>query len=373
MTPRSSSQIVSVGSVLLPIEWQARGRAEQSRIAVEAWLEAVLAYPAPVSLAFVLSATPAEGMHGGLVVRAIDVESALDAARLIRSTAEALNSWQGLGEPVPYRECPPGPDTFDLGLAAGPGRNIFSSVSAPWVLAMQQERPTVMVIELRGRDDEAERPSVRCTVSLSGQGPASGMIATLLAADPPGPVRLEAHPRGHSGDQPPELVLPLSMVAHLVSSPARICDAWPSHPVQQPGRVIEMVEKATPPHAVLFGGSGQGKTTLMEHLIDSSLAAANTVVVVCPHGDLAGRAGALAQRRAVPFTALNFADLQHCPRWNLCTPPPGVSPTSGPPNWSASFEQLGVTCPRSTSARCGTRACGSPCRCSLGILWARIR
>lgn len=336
MNPCSGNQDSCSGSVMLPIEWQASDRAKESRIAVEAWLEAMLAFSAPVSLAFVLHADPAEGMRGGLVIRAIDAESAMDSARLIKSAADALNGCQGLGEPVPYRESPPGRDTFNLAVAAGPGRNIFNGVSAPWALAMAQKQPTVMIMELRGNDAEAELPAVRCTVSLSSQGPASGMIATLLAADPPGPVRLEARPRGYPDDQAPELVLPLRMVAHLVSAPARVLEAWPTQPVQPASRLIELVEQATPPHSALFGGSGQGKTTLMEHLVDSSLDAGSTVVVVCPHGDLAGRAATLAKRHGVGFSALDFGDQRHCPTWNLCIPPPGTTPTQ----WAA--ELVGV-------------------------------
>ena len=44
-------------SVLLPIEWQVPDRAEETAIAVEVWLDAVLEFPAPVSLAFVLGAS----------------------------------------------------------------------------------------------------------------------------------------------------------------------------------------------------------------------------------------------------------------------------------------------------------------------------
>ena len=130
-----------------------------------------------------------------------------------------------------------------------------------------------------------------------------------------------------AADQPPELSLPLPMVAHLISSPARIRDGWPAQPIQRPDRLIELVEQATPPHTALFGGSGQGKTTLMEHLVGSSLDASNTVVVVCPHGDLAGRAATLAERRGTRFAALDFGDRQHCPSWNLCEPPPGSTAT----------------------------------------------
>lgn len=336
METHTDDPVETGGSVLLPVEWQAHNRAEETRIAVEAWLEAVLAFPGPASLSFVLSAGRARGVHGGFVVNAIDAESALEAAQLIRSTANALNAWQGLGEPVAYRQPEPGPNAFEFVAVDGPGRQIFSSQSAPWSVAMQQDSQTTMTIELRGNEISGDQPAVGCTVGLSGHGPAIGMIATLLAADPPGPLRLEARPLARSTDRPDELSLPLPMAAHLISSPARIRDAWPFHPVQQPGRVIEIVEQATPPHAALFGGSGQGKTTLMEHLVDRSLDEGNTVVVVCPHGDLARRAATIAARRDAPFAALDFADQRRCPRWNLCIPPPEMDPRS----WAA--ELVGV-------------------------------
>lgn len=326
-----------VGStVLLPIEWQAQDRDARTTMAVETWLEAVLDFPVPVSLSFVLGAGQAEGAHGGIVVSAIDAESAYNAALLIKASVEALNVWQGLGEPMPYRAPAPGPDLFDLAETEGPGRAILSSVSAPWTLAMQQEQRTGMTIELRGHDAGADLHSVRCAVSINGHGPAAAMISAMLAADTAGPVRLQAIPRTRSADQPPELSLPIEMVAHLISSPARIRDAWPTQPVQPSSKLIELVELATPPHSALFGGSGQGKTTLMEHLVASSLGAGNTVVVVCPHGDLAGRAATLAKRHGVGFSALDFGDQQHCPTWNLCVPPPGSTPTQ----WAA--ELVGV-------------------------------
>ena len=271
-----------------------------------------------------------------MIVNAIDTESANDAARMIKASAEALNVWQGLGDPVPYEAPATGPYTFDLAVAEGPGRALLSSISPPWALAMQQDHQTAMTLELRGHDPGGGAGLVRCTVSLSSHGRGAVMIATLLAADPAGPVRLQAIPRARHADQPPELSLPLSMAARLVGSPARIDEGWPAQPVQPPDRLIELVEQATPPHSALFGGSGQGKTTLMEHLVDSSLDAGNTVVVVCPHGDLAGRAATLAKRHGARFAALDFGDRKHCPSWNLCIPPPGTSPTQ----WAA--ELVGV-------------------------------
>lgn len=318
-------------SVLLPIEWQTDQRAQETKIAVEALMEAALSLSAPVSLAFALSASAGDGIQGGLVVSALDPASTLQSAHLIKAAANSLNNWQALGDPRPWEEPEPGSSTFDLAIAQGPGRQIFNYKSAPWELARKQDQPTTLLVELRGLDTDCNQPAVRCTISVTGEGPALEMNATLLAADIPGEIRLEAVPREHTADQQPELALPLSMAAHLISSPARIPQAWPAHPVHQPGQIMEMIDQATPPHAALFGGSGQGKTTFMEHLVDASLGAGNTVVVVCPHGDLASRAATLAQQHGARFGAVDFADYQHPPRWNLCEPPPGVTPTQ----WAA--------------------------------------
>ena len=316
----------ALGSSFLPILWQAPGRVEESRMATEAWLEAALAFSAPVSMAFVLCIGRGEA-RGGLVVGALDGESAAESAGLIRSTVSALNVWQGLGAARPFEAPATGPNVFDIAPCEGPGRQILTSVSAPWKVAMQQPEPTVMTVQLLSSDTTAERPAVRCAVSVSGHGPAAEMIATLLAADPPGDVRLESRPRQGPNGRPLELSLPLSMAAHIVSSPARIPGAWPETPMRPPGQLLDLIEQATPPHAALFGGSGQGKTTLLEHLVDASFASQRTVVVICPHGDLAARAASVAERRGTAFRAADFGDLEHGPRWNLCTPPRDVSPT----------------------------------------------
>ena len=331
MRQHSDKPTDNATSVLLPIEWQSFDRAQECKIAVEAWLEASLSSSALMTLAFALSASRNEGFHGGLVVSTLDPDSTQEAARLLKATATSLNTWQGLGDPMVWQTPEFGANTFDLTVAQGLGRQIFNHNSAPWELARQQDQPTTMLVELRGLDTSAGQPLVRCTISLTGHGPTSEMIATLLAADVPGEVRLEAVPRGLPSDQPPELALPLSMAAHLVSSPARIPGGWPAHPVQQPSKLLEMVDLATPPHAAVFGGSGQGKTTFMEHLVQSSLDAGNTVVIICPHGDLAQRGATLAQRHGISFAAVDFADLDNPPRWNLCIPPPGVASTQ----WAA--------------------------------------
>ena len=215
------------------------------------------------------------------------------AATLFKAAADALNSWQGLGDPTPYCPAEQGPNTFDLAAVKGPGRQIFSCRSAPWDLAAKALHPVTMTMELRGNDVAEDRPAVRCTVSLCGHGPEAEMVATLLAADVPGEVRLESVPRTHSSSPLPEIALPLSMAAQLVSSPARVPGAWPPHPFERSERLFEMIEESIPPHAAFFGGSGLGKTTLLQHLIAASFAAGNTVVVVCPHGDLAARAAIL--------------------------------------------------------------------------------
>lgn len=324
-------------AVLLPLEWQARGRSKETRVAVETWLEAVLANAWPVSLGFTLTVSRT-GASAGVIVRGLDRAASMQAAGLVRATAHALNGWQGLGEPEPYDVDGDTESvaTFDMLAVDGPGRMIFNSQSAPWVVAAEQDEPATMVVDLVANDSDELGQTVRCRVSLHGDGPAAQMIATLLAADPPGRVRLEATPRQVGTGAPPEIAVPLEMAAHLVSSPARMPGSWPTQPVRAAGELLQLIDGCAPPHAVLFGGSGLGKTTLLEHLVDDSLAGDNTVVVICPHGDLAARAATVARDRGVDFSAIDFGDERHQARWNLCIPPPNVTPTQ----WAAELVPL---------------------------------
>ena len=314
-------------SVLLPMEWQAQSCPREQRLAAELWLEAFLDSSIAAGLSFTLSASREMGVRCGFVVHAVDRQTAMEMADLVRKSANSMNPGQGLGEPEAFWEPEPCPITFDLVVGEGPGREIFSGRSGPWTLAASLDDTTIMKVELRGNDTFHGQPAVRCTVSIGGFGHGTEMMATLLAADTPGNVRLKAVPRISSVGQPPELLLPLDMAAHLVSAPARIEDAWPEHPLGSPQRALELVEEAVPPHAAIFGGSGLGKTTFFEHLVDSSFAAGNSVLVICPHGDLASRAATLAQRRQVEFKAVDFADQECVPRWNISVPPPDVAPS----------------------------------------------
>ncbi|WP_420436023.1 hypothetical protein [Candidatus Poriferisocius sp.] len=74
----------------------------------------------------------------------------------------------------------------------------------------------------------------------------------------------------------------------------------------------------------------------MEHLVSASFEVGNTVVVICPHGDLATRAATIADAHQVHFSAADFSDHEHPPRWNLCEPPTGVTPTQ----WAAELVHI---------------------------------
>ncbi len=311
-------------ALLLPIEWHAPRRAADSVTAAAAWLEALLPWPGLASLGFVLTVRSNEPPVAGLVVHAMDPDAARSNAQLVRVAVDALNSWQGLGDPVPF-ELPESSTCFDITQVDGPGRSIFNHLSAPWVVAATHDEPTTMHIELRGPGDSPQESEIRCAVTIYGSGPASELVADLVAADPPGKIHLAATPRSASAPAP-ELTLPLNMISHLVSSPARIPQGWPTQPVDQFNDTLELIEDALPPHVAIFGGTGLGKTTLFEHLIAESLDARRGAVVICPHGDLAARGALIATNRGIDFQAVDFADTEHPTRWNLSQPPAGVDP-----------------------------------------------
>ncbi|MGY1829067.1 type IV secretory system conjugative DNA transfer family protein [Geodermatophilus sp. SYSU D01180] len=153
----------------------------------------------------------------------------------------------------------------------------------------------------------------------------AGLLAAALSRGP-GELTVAPH-RSAAGILP----LPASRVGRCLAAVCLLPDAWPSRPLCPPAEVVERLATTTPPHTVVFGGSGLGKTTLLEALVEHRLATGRTTVVIDPHGDLAARAAVSAQALGRPATSLDFGDAEQPPLWNLTQPPAGTDPRA----WAA--------------------------------------
>ncbi len=310
-------------TLFLPVEWQHPGLARESRVAWEALLEAVLAFPEPFSLQYVLAAGGGEATSAGLLVSALDEISTRRTIGLVSLIASSVNNWGGFGTPHDPPDRPPAANRFALDETHGEGRQIFNHRSPAWTVASRLETRTTMFVDLLGNVSDPEL-GVRCRVRIEGNGTDASLVASLIASDLCGPLRLNPVPL--RGELAPELTLDLSMAAHLVSTAARIDGVWPTTVMTPVAQIHDAIDKAVPPHTVVFGGTGLGKTTLLEHLADRSLRDGRTVVAMCPHGDLAARVAALAQVNGSLMDVIDFGDSEHPPEWNLCTTPPGITP-----------------------------------------------
>lgn len=310
----------------LPLLWRAPDAGMESAVAFESFLEAVLSMTEPATITYALDVDEAGAPRAGLLIEAPDPSRQPAVARLVAAIADETVSWQGFGPVRPAEPTEPGGPWFDLHRASGPGRRIFNEQSPPFGVTMALRHAASLRVRILGLDEDNR--NVRCQVSVSSAGTDGAAVAALVAADVPGATRLEAIPRVH-GTSPPTLALPAAMVAHLLATPSRLGSGFPARRRTDPARVKQLLRSTTPPHVAVFGGSGLGKTTLLENLVEDSMLSGNTVVVLCPHGDLARRAAMMAHANsaiAKSTDAVDFADETLRATWNLAAPPSSVDP-----------------------------------------------
>lgn len=312
-------------TLLLPLEWQRVVPHDHARIAAEATIEAILAIPEPFELTFQLGAGGDTAPSAGFTISGVDPMSTAAIADGVAGICRVLNSTQGLGTPEPVLPQGALSNWYALVPTDGAGRRIVNGRSGPWALAKESPTRSTMYVTLLGNEDTADgRLGVRCRVAVNGEGFAASSVSTLLASDPPGNIRLAAE-RVSSPDEAPTMVLPLSMVAHLVSSPARLHDAWPTELTLSSDELMAELKGAVPPHSVWFGGSGLGKTNQLAHEVREAMLNGSTVVVLCPHGDLAHQAAATARALSFPCDVHDFGSIDNQPRWALHQPPEGIA------------------------------------------------
>lgn len=185
----------------------------------------------------------------------------------------------------------------------------------------------------RSANGEGEEDLLDVELSLIGSGPEGALVPSLLSMDASlsdNLVTVTPHPvTGHEleclaagarvGTAPPAGLLPPATVARVLSIPLRARNEWPmvrSTPAD-PRAAADALKATVPPHALIVGGSGQGKTTLLHRwAVETAEAGEATLVVVDPHGDLAVRIASSLEGRGIDFGVLDFGADDPLP-WNL--------------------------------------------------------
>lgn len=267
-----------------------------------------------------------EPLAAAFIVGGVDAQHAHAIATEIRSVLNGYVPWMGLGEVKPHvpKAGPPPSRIYDLVEVSGPGRPVLHEFAPCWsVAAAQPTRTTMNVRVSRMNLDGVEEPSLACEVSVSGDGGGVATVAATLAGELAGSTRYATRPRRYRA-LGVSLDLPIDVAGRLLSTPARIRNGWPVHPVIPSQDIMTIFADSVPPHSAVFGGSGLGKTTFLEHRIKDHVDRGDQVVVLCPHGDLPRRAAQILDAAGVPFDAVDFGHAESPPRWSVLSPPTGV-------------------------------------------------
>ena len=309
-------------TVALPVEWSRIVEPDVARRGMETMIQVALELPDAFDLRLRLAAGAGVPATAALIITGVDIDHATAVAGRIRILAASLLPFLGFAESVSSWESSADGGVHRLLRVDGPGWDVVHFNGAPWAAAARLSNRVSMDVAIDALAlTDLQVPEVRCSIEVAGAPSDASLVASLVAADTPGSVRLGAS-RGAAA----MITLPLPMVASLLAAPCRIKDAWPVAPPPAAGAIRASFDEAVPPHGGLFGGSGQGKTTVMEHRVQAALDAGRQVVVICPTGDLAARAASVLARACAPFDAVDFGDDEFPPRLNVCQPPAWVDP-----------------------------------------------
>jgi hypothetical protein len=298
--------------------------------------------PSP-SVAFVLQAGGGEPAGAWLAVRAED-RSERD---LVRRLCATLIPWLGVAADDPLAGLP------DIGPAVAVAFRIRNRPRMPEPVPVQS-RLAAALDESEGRwqltittglllhAEADEQPAIDIGMSLLGTGPEASLAGPLLSADcsdrevetivtpivAPSQGMANLRALAAAGAAPPAGTVAEAVAGRVLSVPLRIAGAWPRLAARPAPAVSlqDLTGRMVPPHLLVMGGTGLGKTTALHAwAVEAAVAGESTVCIVCPHGDLASRVAADLEDRGLPAAAIDFSAPDPI-AWNLTRPVNGTEP-----------------------------------------------
>ena len=240
-----------------------------------------------------------------------------------------------------------GQSEIGIGSATSTLMPVLSASTGRWQLTMSTG--------LRLVDDGSDR--IDLAISLVGTGPEVSVAASLLEIDAiaegvgagasvnaqqqTGLDLVEVIAMATTASAPHSGLVDSGAVGCLLSLPLRSEAPWPrlaAAPATQDD-VLATFGSAVPPHVLLIGGSGQGKTTTALNAVVASARAGRTPVILDPHGDLARRAAAQFEEEGIDFAAIDFGASDPLP-WNVTEPPHGIDGETWATDLTATIRDL---------------------------------
>lgn len=346
-------------TVYLPVTHSREVDVDQAFLAVKKWL-AVMSHQWHLATATFACSLSEGKLTMGWRINGSESATAGACAEAIRLSALATITWLGLGDPTPT--CPwvdPGPASYVFDAVPHASGDLVPVRALAWIGANEGDaswhlaltlhsmsttssparhassRQTVSeaaassLYELFATDHAGIEQGIPASLALYGRGVGGDTVAALVAEDTRGSFGLEPHP-ARPGHPVPMAWMPIDLIAHLLSLPARVPGMLPAHPPAHPDELFNRLSESVSGHRLILGASGHGKTTLLAHLGAEGAARGQLVVTVDVHDGALIRTLAHEERRlGLDPLVVRFVDPAATngafPSLDLLAAPPGVS------------------------------------------------
>jgi hypothetical protein len=308
----------------LPIIWHRRNldTAGQASQAMQVAAKVLRAIDDIFSFALVVSAKGGALTEAWFEVDGFGRERTLDLARRIAIIVTKHATWMGLGAiewaPSPTAE----PFAFEIVPTSGLVLQTHHTWSPAWEAAAAldgefQLRANLIDVLVPLDAD----PSALMSITVTGTSSDTEVVAISYAQELSTERNFRARPVAHN-TIPSRIDMSMHECGRALSTPSRITGrtAWADAPLRPFDEVMAQLCSTTGAVSI-FGGSGNGKSTLMLHMGDRLLDAGETIVLICPHGELSAPFATLALQRGVRFDSIWFGDPVAPPAFNLTQSP----------------------------------------------------
>ncbi len=312
---------------------------EQTKLCFRLIVAALMGLSDPADVSFHYEAIDRETIHFSCrfdcMTESAAEHTAATAATIIRAIAPWLNVETTTPRPMPVAA-----DMTSVRFALGTEETLSATATASflWTAVSQGNAPMRFSVALQRLilpQGEDEMVRVRAEATLTAPRTSIDALAALVGADAAQRAALRVIAR----DEPSlegELLADIPTIARLLAGPFTVAALGSQVRRMTVSELGDLLAVVTPPHVLLLGASGSGKTTVLDNAIDEAYRRGATVVVFCPHGDLARRAASTALRHGIEPIVYDFgADHGHL-RWNVTRPCAGM----GESEWARRLSEV---------------------------------
>lgn len=312
---------------------------DQTKLCFRLIVAALMRLPDPADVSFHYEAADHESIRFTVRFDCMTDSAAEHITATASTIVRAIAPWLDVDTTVPAPAASTG-ELRSVRFAIGTEETLSATATASflWTAVSQGGAPVRFSLALQRLilpQDESEEVRVRAEATLSARPERIDALAALVAVD----AAHRAALRVVDSDEltlEGELLTDIPTIARLLAGPFTVPALSNRIKALTVPELGDLFANALPPHVLLLGGSGGGKTTTLDNAAGEAWRRGSTVVVFCPHGDLAMRTASTAVQCGIEPIVYDFGALDRHLSWNVTTPDPGMSADE----WARRFSEV---------------------------------